>query len=119
MTTQKPLSPQVSPKFIQLAGHTTFGESKTPCIVVHKTRGTVLKLIQPPPRGQKELLFYRQLLSNREADFIVKRYKQNFSTDNFSDSGTSLDYTTSQTSIKSTDDENKHKLPKFFIRIKF
>lgn len=47
--------------FIQVAGHTNYGEHNVPCILVSDDGLRVLKLIQQPPRGQKELIFYRQI----------------------------------------------------------
>lgn len=47
--------------FIQVAGHTNYGEHNVPCILISDDGLRVLKLIQQPPRGQKELIFYRQI----------------------------------------------------------
>merc|ERR1712048_386188 len=47
--------------FIQLAGHITFSEKQIPCIIPNheKDNQTIFKLIQPPPKGQIEFIFYR------------------------------------------------------------
>ena len=47
--------------FTQVAGHTSYGEFNVPCIMISDDGLRVLKLIQQPPRGQKELIFYRQI----------------------------------------------------------
>jgi hypothetical protein len=49
----------IRPLPYQLAGHFTFGQNKIPCIMLSLTGNTVLKLIQPPPKGQNEFIFYR------------------------------------------------------------
>merc|ERR1712048_852407 len=47
--------------FIQLAGRITFSEKQIPCIIPNheKNNQTIFKLIQPPPKGQIEFIFYR------------------------------------------------------------
>ena len=47
--------------FVQVAGHTDYGEHNVHCILVSDDGSRVLKLIQQPPRGQKELMFYRRI----------------------------------------------------------
>lgn len=49
----------IRPLPYQLAGHITFGAKKIPCIMLSPSGDTVLKLIQPPPKGQNEFIFYR------------------------------------------------------------
>lgn len=85
-----------SPMKTQLAGHSTFGESSIPCIMESDENNTILKLIQPPPRGQKELLFYRHLVPNKE--FTSRTQKSSI----ISDSGVSSSGTSTKACLTTT-----------------
>lgn len=68
------------PEFIQVAGHTRYGEQNVPCIITSDDGLRIFKLIQQPPRGQKELIFYRQINGNTKTPLTT-------TTSLFSDSG--------------------------------
>lgn len=93
-------------EIVQLGGHQTFGENNIKCIILSKDNKTLLKLIQPPPRGQKELIFYRHLLraSNKASLSICSMPYV------ISDSGTGFSHTSSSVTDKSTTTTTLHQL---------
>jgi len=83
---QQKFMPINDTSYTQLAGHANYGEKGIRCIIPSIDGQTIIKLIQPPPRGQKELMFYRHLLSNQEVQAAIQSY------DVFSDSGVSSNH---------------------------
>lgn len=77
---------------IQLAGHISFGESNIPCITFDKENNTVLKLIQPPPKGQNEFIFYRH----------TKVYIDQYKNEQYNESTIKIDRSSTQNSLTTT-----------------